>query len=152
MLIVDNSKKVSLYSTYFDKMREDLDTAILKAIAAMNTKDVDSGSVSLKIDFSIIKVAVFDKFKSATRRAIYPDINYKVTLTVQSKGEAKGDITNKNHELVMDENGEYFIVTKGEADGQLNMFDSSGEVINVDSYNSPGGDAVDDLDPVEEDE
>lgn len=131
MIINDTDRRISLASPYFDDMRADLNASIINAVRAMNQTGVDSGSVTLKIDFSILKTTTKDNNSpTGMRQRIVPDINYKVTLAIQAKDERKGGIVDSSKELIADDTGAYFIVTKEEASGQLNMFNCYDELCN----------------------
>lgn len=62
------------------------------------------------------------------REALIPTINYKIAMTLQSKAENKGYVVSGGHEVVQ-EGSDYYIVTKEEAGGQLNMFNGYDETL-----------------------
>ena len=123
MKITNYGQKVELGSAYFDAMRRDLDGAIKSCIEAMNRQNINTGSVGLKIDIEAYRVSKPDRSAlDGFQETIVPNINYKVTLALQSKEELKGRVVGEDHEIVQDDTGAFFILTKEEAEGQLNMF------------------------------
>lgn len=123
MMNIDKKKQISLESPYFDAMRTDLDRYIRSALSAMEAKGIDSGSVALKIDFATIKETIkCENSPTGERVAVTPHIGYKLTLAMQAKSERKGDVVGKGNEIIRDRSGAYYIVSKDEASGQLNMF------------------------------
>lgn len=142
MKINDDKKRLSLGSPYFDKMRLDLDAAIHGAVNSMLCKEINSGTVALKLDIALIPRTIpDDNAPTGTRDALPIKIAYKVAVTLQSKAELKDDVVNDlNHELVQDDTKAFFIVSTEEASGQLNMFNGYDEL--------PQGDD----DPLDDDE
>ena len=128
MTYIDPKKKLSLSSTHFDEMRSNLDTYISRMLPIMETKNTQTGTISLKIDFSIREEQVrCENSPTGEREALVPNIGYKIAMTLQSKAENKGDVVSGGHEVVQ-EGSDYYIVTKEEAGGQLNMFNSYDEM------------------------
>lgn len=140
MKINDDKKRLSLNSPYFDKMRLDLDAAIHSAVNAMLCKEINSGTVALKLDIALIPQSIPDNnAPTGIRSAVPIKIGYKVAVTLQSKAELKGDVVKDlKHELVQDDTKAFFILNSDEASGQLNMFNGYDEL--------PQGDGSDDDD------
>ncbi len=130
MKINDDKKRLSLNSPYFDKMRTDLDAAIHSAVNAMLRKEINSGTVALKLDIGLVPQTIpDDNAPTGTREAVPIKIAYKVAITLQSKAELKGDVVKDlKHELVQDDTKAFFIVSSDEASGQLNMFNCYDEL------------------------
>lgn len=124
MMHIDPRKKVTLSSPIFDKMRSDLDVYITKMLPIMETKNSLTGKISLTIDFEIIEDAVkCENSITGVREAKIPLIGYKLALSTQSKAERRDYVVGRGNEVI--QNGaDYYIVTKEEASGQLNMFNS----------------------------
>ena len=61
------------------------------------------------------------------RSACVPEIKYKLTMNISSKGTTTGVIAGTNDELVKDGKGNYYIISKQEADGQIGMFEETEE-------------------------
>lgn len=126
---IDEIKKVSLQSKYFQIMRTDLDQYIQAAIRNLDEKKLSGATIGLKIDLSIMKNKVEDEnAPTGVRDSVRPSIKYRIGLTLQSKASRNGDVTNYDTELVQDDTGAYFMLTKDEASGQLNMFNSYDEL------------------------
>lgn len=127
MMNIDPKKRVTLSSPLFDKMRHDLDVYITKMLPSMEAKNSLAGTISLKIDFAILEDEVkCDNSPTGTREAKIPQIGYKLVLSMQSKAEHKDDVVGKGHEVIQD-GTDFYIVTKDEASGQLNMFNGFDE-------------------------
>lgn len=128
MMNIDPKKRVTLSSPLFDKMRNDLDAYITKMLPIMEAKNSLAGTISLKIDFAILEDKVkCENSPTGEREARIPHIGYKLVLSMQSKAERKDDVVGKGHEVIQD-GADYYIVTKDEASGQLNMFNGFDEL------------------------
>ena len=130
MKINDDKKRLNLESPYFDRMRTDLNAAINSAVNTMLRKEINSGTVALKLDIALIPQTVpDDNAPTGTRSAVPIKIAYKVAVTLQSKAELKGDVVKDlKHELVQDDTKAFFILNSDEASGQLNMFNGYDEL------------------------
>lgn len=118
---------VSLYNPDFDVMRNELDINIQQVVAEMIEKDIMSGSVNLKIDFTVGKVRVSDyKAKSGSRDSMMVQVEFRVSHGVQSRYETKGTAVSSKDpkEIVLDNLGNLYMVAPEEASKQLSMFDS----------------------------
>ena len=126
---IDPEKKIHLYNRDFDEMRSSLDITLQRTMAQMLGKEMDSGSITLKIDIGFERDVVRDdNAQSGERPAIHPEIDYKINFTMQQKGSIDGEIIPKgSDELLVDDNGDFFLVSKEEASGQLSMFNSYDE-------------------------
>lgn len=126
--------KVSIYNPIFDVARNELDINLNGIIHEMVDKDMNSGSVTLKIDINTSKDVINDdNAPMGTRPAMNIEIAADVSSTIQKKGKVKVDVLTRGHqkELVMDDNGELNIVSREEASGQLSMFNSWDEYKNT---------------------
>ena len=141
MKINDDKKRLNLESPYFDRMRTDLNAAINSAVNTMLRKEINSGTVALKLDIALIPQTVpDDNAPTGTRSAVPIKIAYKVAVTLQSKAELKGDVVKDlKHELVQDDTKAFFILNSDEASGQLNMFNGYDELLDDDDE-LPGDD------------
>lgn len=127
MMNIDPKKRISLSSPLFDKMKSDLDAYIRNMFPLMESKNSLAGTISLKIDFAILEDEVScENSPTGKREAKIPHIGYKLLLSMQSKAERKDDVVGKGHEVIKD-GSSYYIVTKEEASGQLNMFNGYDE-------------------------
>ena len=150
MKINDDKKRLSLGSPYFDKMRLDLDAAIHGAVNSMLCKEINSGTVALKLDIALIPQTIPDNnAPTGTRSAVPIKIAYKVAVTLQSKAELKGDVVKDfKHELVQDDTKAFYILNSDEASGQLNMFNGYDELPQEDDQDDedelPGDDEEED--------
>lgn len=126
---IDKSKKFELNSPIFSQMRDDLDLYIRQCIVEMQKRDIASGAITLKIDITTMRETVADNNSpTGERNTIIPIIDYKLALNMQTKAEHKGKITDCGHEIVQDDTGAYFILTREKASGQLTTFNSYDEI------------------------
>ena len=141
---IDPKKELTLNSPYFDVMRDDLAQYINKAPKVMEARHAESCSIALKIDIAFDETNVKDENAPVgERKAIIPNITYKLAMTMQAKAQRAGAVVRDGHEIVQDDTGKYFILTKEEASGQLNMFNGYDELHNEDDAPLPGEDQED---------
>ena len=124
---IDSNKKVTLYNHEFDEMRRALDVTLQNTFKSMLAKNMTGASIGLKIDISLIKQVVNDNnAPTGKREALRPDINARIVAAMQQRMDKKVGVVGKtsNVELLVDDTGDFFFVTKEEASGQLSMFNS----------------------------
>ena len=123
---MDPEKKIHLYNRDFDEMRNVLDVTLQRTIARMLSKDMNTGSITLKIDIDLDKTEIADdNAPTGTRPAIHPEVDYKITFEIKQKDSVDGAIIPKgSDELLMDDDGNFFLASKEEASGQLSMFNT----------------------------
>ena len=131
MIKIDPEKRITLYNRDFDEMRGMLDGTIQQIIPMMLSRHMDTGTITLKIDIGLQKTVVKDAGATmGTRPAINPKIGYKIGFVMQSKTEEKGDVIPKgSDELVVGDDGAFYLVSREEASGQLSMFSSYDEYL-----------------------
>lgn len=123
MMTIDSKKKVGLYNSCFDNMRQDLDIAIEQTIARMDRQNVVNGAITAKIEIGMERETIKDdNTPTGEREALLPRATYKISVVMQTKGEAKGDVIGVGNELIRGENGAYYVLSREEASGQLSMF------------------------------
>ena len=122
---IDSTKKVTLYNHEFDEMRNALDVTLQTTLKSMIAKNMTGASIGLKIDITLMKqVLKDDNAPTGTREALRPDINARIVAAMQQRVDKKVGVIGKtsNVELLVDDTGDFFFVTKEEASGQLSMF------------------------------
>ena len=126
---LDPEKKIHLYNRDFDEMRNALDVTLQHLMAKLVAKELDSGTVTLKIAIDLNRDMVNDNnAPMGTRPAIHPEMDYKIGAVAQEKFGIDGDIIPKgSDELLVDGEGGFFLVSKEEASGQLSMFNTYDE-------------------------
>lgn len=126
---LDPEKKIHLYNRDFDEMRNMLDISLNHLIAKLLGKELDSGTLTLKINIELNRDTVNDdNAPTGVRPAIHPEMDYKIGAVAQEKFGTDGDIIPKgSDELLVDGEGGFFLVSKEEASGQLSMFNSYDE-------------------------
>ena len=126
---LDPEKRIGLYNRDFDETRALLDMAIQEVWCQMLYKGMCSASVSVKIDFKANREIINDdNAPTGTREAVHPEAKAKVSFTLQHKGGTDVEIIPKgSDEILMDDSGSAYLVSKEEASGQLCMFNSYDE-------------------------
>ena len=122
--------EISINNPDFDVMRNTLNITMNGVIDEMIEKELNSGTVTLKLTFSTMKDVINDNnAPMGTRPAMDIEISGDVSHVIQSKGKTKVDILTRANqkELVIDDNGELHVVSREEASGQLSMFNSYDE-------------------------
>lgn len=128
-MILDSSKQFSLQSPYFDKMRKELDAYISKAFSIMDKKEMNASKISLTIDIITDKAQVNDeRAPLGVREAVLPRIDYKIGFRTEAKAEHKDAVGGAGHEVVRDDYGNYYVLSKEEASGQMSIFNGFDEV------------------------
>ena len=147
---IDSTKKVTLYNHEFDEMRNALDVTLQTTLKSMIAKNMTGASIGLKIDITLMKqVLKDDNAPTGTREALRPDINARIVAAMQQRVDKKVGVIGKtsNVELLVDDTGDFFFVTKEEASGQLSMFNSWDEFKDAAEENQDAADAEDTDEP-----
>ena len=156
---IDSAKKVTLYNPEFDEMRHALDVTLRKTFKSMLASNMTGATIGLKIDISLEKQVITDNnAQTGQREAMKPEISARVVSAMQRREDKKCKVVGKtsNVELLVDDTGDFFFVTKEEASGQLSMFNTwdefqeAAEAETVDSDDSE--DAGEEAETVAEDE
>lgn len=143
---IDSNKKVTLYNPEFNEMRNALDTTLQATLKSMIAKNMTGASIGLKIDISLIKQVIKDdNAQTGQREALRPDISARIVAAMQQRVDKKVGVIGKtsNVELLVDDTGDFFFVTKEEASGQLSMFNSWDEFQEAAEENQDALDAED---------
>lgn len=143
---IDSNKKVTLYNPEFNEMRNALDTTLQTTLKSMIAKNMTGATIGLKIDISLIKQVIKDdNAQTGQREALRPDINARIVAAMQQRVDKKVGVIGKtsNVELLVDDTGDFFFVTKEEASGQLCMFNSWDEFQEAAEENQDALDAED---------
>ena len=129
MMLIDMKKEFTLNSPIFEEMRDSLAKYIQNAPRVMEARHAEASTISLKIDIAFNDTKVKDNNSPlGEREAKLPTVTYKLAMTMQAKAQHAGNVVRDDHELVQDDSGKYFILTKEEASGQLNMFNGYDEL------------------------
>lgn len=127
---IDPEKKITLYNKEFDVMRNMLDKAIQATVRDLIKRDLSTGAVALKIDIDLMRAVIDDdNAPTGKRERVIPEITAKIARTMTWKDDERVSVVNlkSRKELLMDDTGEFFIVSEEEASGQLSMFNSFDE-------------------------
>lgn len=143
---IDSNKKVTLYNHEFDEMRNALDMTLQTTFKSMLAKNMTGATIGLKIDISLIKQVIKDdNAQTGQREALRPDINARIVAAMQQRVDKKVGVIGKtsNVELLVDDTGDFFFVSREEASGQLSMFNSWDEFQEAAEENQDALDAED---------
>lgn len=95
----------------FASMREGADLVIQRLVKSMVEKESTSGSVTIKIDLTLVPDIVDNMdpdIDGDTRKILKPKITHKINSVMQIKDEEKGGVNYDGMELVYDSQlGEY---------------------------------------------
>ncbi|MBQ8994496.1 MAG: hypothetical protein IJ091_11265 [Oscillospiraceae bacterium] len=97
------------------EVKIDLNAAIKEALDTMISKQATAGTLSLKIDFTLLNVWN-PKTQQSTLGLEY---DYETTISVTSKSKNKGSFSNPDLALIMNESGEYELENISD---QISMF------------------------------
>ena len=100
----DYEKRLDFDSDTFKGMKKDMNFVLQRLIGNMREKDTDEGSMTLKIDVTMVKEFIpnYDpSIKGEIREVNKPQFKHKVTSAVKINDEKSGNFDNEM-ELVMD--------------------------------------------------
>lgn len=110
----------------FSAMRDDTNRVMKKLIKNMVEKESYNGTVTIKIDLDLFKLAVDDYSKDGNlsqRTALVPKVSHKVGSVMQIKDETKKDCLFEGMEMVWDAETEEFVIRPIANTAQRSMFD-----------------------------
>lgn len=119
-------KKLDFDSDTFKEMKRDMNFVLQRLIGNMQEKGTNEGSMTLKIDVTMIKEFIpnYDpNIKGETREISKPQFKHKVTSAVKINDEKSGAFNNEM-ELVMDEDTGVFKLVPIANTSQRSIFDS----------------------------
>ena len=119
-------KRLDFESDTFWDMKRDMNFVLQRLIGNMREKGTDEGSMTLKIDITMVREFVpnYDPdIKGETREISKPQFKHKVTSAVKINDEKSGSFNNEM-ELVMDEDTGIFKLVPIANTSQRSIFDS----------------------------
>lgn len=119
-------KKLDFDSDTFEEMKKDMNFVLQRLIGNMQEKGSDEGSMTLKIDVTMVKEFIpnYDPgIKGESREVSKPQFKHKVTSVVKINDEKSGSLNNEM-ELVMDEDTGVFKLVPIANTAQRSIFDS----------------------------
>ena len=119
-------KRLDFDSDTFEEMKKDMNFVLQRLIGNMQEKGSDEGSMTLKIDVTMIKEFIpnYDPdIKGESREISKPQFKHKVTSVVKINDEKSGSLNNEM-ELVMDEDTGVFKLVPIANTAQRSIFDS----------------------------
>ena len=122
----DYEKRLDFDSDTFKGMKKDMNFVLQRLIGNMREKDTDEGSMTLKIDVTMVKEFIpnYDpSIKGEIREVNKPQFKHKVTSAVKINDEKSGNFDNEM-ELVMDEDTGVFKLVPIANTAQRSIFDA----------------------------
>ena len=122
----DYEKRLDFDSDTFEEMKKDMNFVLQRLIGNMREKDTDEGSMTLKIDVTMVKEFIpnYDpSIKGEIREVNKPQFKHKVTSAVKINDEKSGNFDNEM-ELVMDEDTGVFKLVPIANTAQRSIFDA----------------------------
>lgn len=122
----DYEKRLDFDSDTFKGMKKDMNFVLQRLIGNMRGKDTGEGSMTLKIDVTMVKEFIpnYDPgIKGETREVNKPQFKHKVTSAVKINDEKSGSFDNEM-ELVMDEDTGVFKLVPIANTAQRSIFDA----------------------------
>lgn len=142
-------KRLDFDSNTFEEMKKDMNFVLQRLIGNMQEKDSDEGSMTLKIDVTMVKEFIpnYDPdIKGESREVSKPQFKHKVTSVVKINDEKSGSLNNEM-ELVMDEDTGVFKLVPIANTAQRSIFDSDFQ--QQDGKRESGGDDSADSNAIE---
>lgn len=144
----DFEKRLDFDSDTFSKMKKDMNFVLQRLIGNMQEKGTNEGSMTLKIDVTMIKEFIpnYDPdIKGESREISKPQFKHKVTSAVKINDEKSGYFNNEM-ELVMDDETGVFKLVPIANTAQRSIFDSDFQQQNSEHENgnddSAGSNAI----------
>lgn len=122
----DYEKRLDFDSDTFKGMKKDMNFVLQRLIGNMREKDTDEGSMTLKIDVTMVKEFIpnYDpSIKGEIREVNKPQFKHKVTSAVKINDEKSGNFDNEM-ELVMDGDTGVFKLVPIANTAQRSIFDA----------------------------
>ena len=119
-------KRLDFDSDTFAEMKKDMNFVLQRLIGNMQEKGSDEGSMTLKIDVTMVKEFIpnYDPdIKGESREVSKPQFKHKVASVVKINDEKSGSLNNEM-ELVMDEDTGVFKLVPIANTAQRSIFDS----------------------------
>lgn len=146
----DFEKRLDFDSDTFEEMKKDMNFVLQRLIGNMQEKCTSEGSMTLKIDVTMIKEFIPNynpDIEGKTREISKPQFKHKVTSNVKINDEKSGSFNNEM-ELVMDEDTGIFKLVPIANTSQRSIFDADFQQQEKDrereSEKSAGSNAIED--------
>lgn len=136
-------KRLDFDSDTFEEMKRDMNFVLQRLIGNMQEKGSDEGSMTLKIDVTMIKEFIpnYDPdIKGESREVSKPQFKHKVTSVVKINDEKSGTFNNEL-ELVMDEETGVFKLVPICNTAQRSIFDSDFQQSGENEYSDGDGES-----------
>lgn len=124
---------LSLNGDTFQTLKNDFDTILARTIGNMTMKGADEATITLKLSVSLEKssVGTMSGVQDVTKPSFKHDISSVMQVKDKMTGQFKGE-----YGMIWDENEERWVLRKID-NGQMNLFDDEGQVIDADYTEVP---------------
>lgn len=138
---------LSLNGDTFQTLKNDFDTILARTIGNMTMKGADEATITLKLSVSLEKssVGTMSGVQDVTKPSFKHDISSVMQVKDKMTGQFKGE-----YGMIWDEDEERWVLRKID-NGQMNLFDDEGQVIDADYTEVPAlPEATEDAEEAEE--
>lgn len=138
---------LSLNGDTFQTLKNDFDTILARTIGNMTMKGADEATITLKLSVSLEKssVGTVSGVQDVTKPSFKHDISSVMQVKDKMTGQFKGE-----YGMIWDEDEERWVLRKID-NGQMNLFDDEGQVIDADYTEVPAlPEATEDAEEAEE--
>lgn len=124
---------LSLNGDTFQTLKNDFDTILARTIGNMTMKGADEATITLKLSVSLEKssVGTMSGVQDVTKPSFKHDISSVMQVKDKMTGQFKGE-----YGMIWDEDEERWVLRKID-NGQMNLFDDEGQVIDADYTEVP---------------
>lgn len=124
---------LSLNGDTFQTLKNDFDTILARTIGNMTMKGADEATITLKLSVSLEKssVGTMSGVQDVTKPSFKHDISSVMQVKDKMTGQFKGE-----YGMIWDEDEERWVLRKID-NGQMNLFDDEGQVIDDDYTEVP---------------
>lgn len=125
---------LSLNGDTFQTLKDDFDTILARTIGNMTMKGADEATITLKLSVSLEKssVGTVSGIQDVTKPSFKHDISSVMQVKDKMTGQFKGE-----YGMIWDEDEECWVLRKID-NGQMNLFDDEGQIIDADYREVPG--------------
>ena len=131
---------LSLNGDTFQTLKNDFDTILARTIGNMTMKGADEATITLKLSISLEKSSI--DTTNGAQDVTKPTFKHDISSVMQVKDKMTGQF-NGEYGMVWDDEEERWVLRKID-NGQMNLFDEDGGVIDVDYHDVQGAEEDDD--------
>lgn len=123
---MEDYRELKIEAETFEKMRNDANYILQRALGAMKEKESMEGKVTIALDIKMVPeyIANYDpNIEGKTRKILKPKFEHKVTSAINIKNEKKGNIE-PEMAMVWDEESQSYVLAYVNNTEQRSMFDT----------------------------